>query len=188
MKRLLFVVVLSLLLSAEDIDPFNDFDKFEASLPAPLSVKAQNVMLPPMFEKCWVTITGYSSEPNQTDDTPYVTSSNSRVEWGVLATNWLPFGAELTIPEYYGDQSFVVEDRMHMKNWHKADIWFPQTAHAWGWGKRKVLTEIRLDTVNSDFRCPPEDPVSEIPYDMVLWHGHRNITVAQATRLIASAN
>ena len=186
MKRSLLTVVLCLL-SLGSTDPYSDFDSFEASLPSPLRIQSQDVILPPTFTECWVTVTGYSSEARQTDETPFTTSSNSQVRWGILATNWLPFGAEVEIPRYFGEESFKVEDRMAMKNWHKLDIWFPETASAWEWGRKRVKVKILMNSVSSDFQCPPNQ-TEEIPDDMILWHGRRQITVASANLMIASAN
>lgn len=75
-------------------------------------------------------ITAYSSRPTETDSTPFTTASGSEVRKGIVAANWLPFGTKVKIPEVFGDRIFIVEDRMHQKNSHKIDVWFPTTHEA----------------------------------------------------------
>lgn len=71
-----------------------------------------------------VTITAYSSTPDQTDSTPFITASGSRVRDGIVAANFLPFGAKIKIPQIFGDKIFVVEDRMNKRYQERVDIWF----------------------------------------------------------------
>lgn len=89
-----------------------------------------------------VTATAYSSTPDQTDDTPFVTARNTRVRDGIIAANFLPFGTEVRIPDIYGDKVFVVEDRMNKRYWHRVDIWFPERQMAKEFGVKKILIEI----------------------------------------------
>ncbi|MBI2446860.1 MAG: 3D domain-containing protein [Parcubacteria group bacterium] len=71
-------------------------------------------------------LTAYSSTPDQTDDTPFITASNTTVRDGVVAANFLAFGTKVQIPEIFGDKVFTVEDRMAKKHNDKIDIWFPE--------------------------------------------------------------
>jgi 3D (Asp-Asp-Asp) domain-containing protein len=89
-----------------------------------------------------VTATAYSSTPDQTDDTPFITASNTIVRDGVVAANFLPIGTEIRIPELFGNKIFVVEDRMHKRYWYRIDIWFPEKEMALQFGIKKVLIEI----------------------------------------------
>lgn len=73
-----------------------------------------------------VVLTAYSSTPDQTDDTPFITASNTRVRDGVVAANFLAFGTQIKIPSLFGDKVFTVEDRMARKHPDKIDIWFPE--------------------------------------------------------------
>ncbi len=73
-----------------------------------------------------VVLTAYSSTPDQTDDTPFITASNTHVRDGVVAANFLAFGTKVQIPEIFGDKVFTVEDRMAKKHSDKIDIWFPE--------------------------------------------------------------
>ncbi|HEY4509867.1 MAG TPA: hypothetical protein VJC15_02670 [Candidatus Paceibacterota bacterium] len=72
-----------------------------------------------------VFVTAYSSTPEQTDDTPFITASGKLVRDGIVATNLLPLGTRIKIPEIYGNRVFVVEDRMNPRNDQHVDIWFP---------------------------------------------------------------
>ncbi len=87
-----------------------------------------------------VTITAYSSTPDQTDDTPFITATGDHVADGIIAANFLPFGTLVQIPKYFGNKIFVVKDRMHRRFSDRVDIWFPDRASAVKFGKR--VTEI----------------------------------------------
>lgn len=72
-----------------------------------------------------VVATGYSSTPDQTDETPFITATGARVYDGLIAANWLPFGAQVKFPELYGDKIFMVDDRMNERyGYGRIDIWF----------------------------------------------------------------
>ncbi len=73
-----------------------------------------------------VILTAYSSTPDQTDDTPFITASGTRTRDGVVASNFLAFGTKVQIPSLFGDKVFTVEDRMAKKHGDKIDIWFPE--------------------------------------------------------------
>lgn len=85
-----------------------------------------------------VVMTGYSSTPDQTDDTPFTTASGKQVRDGIVAANFLKFGTRIKIPELFGDKIFVVEDRMHSRFSNRVDIWFPKRSQAIKFGKREV--------------------------------------------------
>ena len=89
-----------------------------------------------------VRATGYSSTPDQTDDSPFITASGTRVRDGIVATNMLPFGTKIRIPEIYGDKIFVVEDRMNRRYWMNVDIWFPNRNSALTFGSQRVTIEV----------------------------------------------
>lgn len=90
-----------------------------------------------------VVATGYSSSPEETDDNPLITASGSCVREGIIASNLLPFGTEVRIPELYGEKIFVVEDRMHWrKSYYQIDIWFPSKNEAKEFGAKKTYIEI----------------------------------------------
>jgi len=90
-----------------------------------------------------VVITAYSSTPEQTDDTPFVTANGKATKDGIIANNYLPFGTKIKIPELYGEKVFTVEDRMSWKkgNYH-IDIWFPSYQEAKNFGVKRTVIEI----------------------------------------------
>jgi len=90
-----------------------------------------------------VIITGYSSSPEETDDNPLITASGEEVGKGIVANNLLPFGTEIRIPELYGDQIFVVTDRMHWrKGYYHVDIWFSSKEEAKNFGAKETYIEV----------------------------------------------
>jgi len=90
-----------------------------------------------------VLATAYSSTPDQTDDSPFITASNKQVRDGIIANNMLPFGTKVRIPSLYGDKVFTVEDRMNRRksNYH-IDIWFPTRTSAVNFGVKTVEIEV----------------------------------------------
>ena len=89
-----------------------------------------------------MTLTAYSSTPDQTDSTPFITASNTRVKWGTVAANFLPFQTKIRIPGMFGDKVFVVEDRMNKRYWHRVDVWMPTRQEAINFGLRVFDIEI----------------------------------------------
>jgi len=90
-----------------------------------------------------VVATGYSSSPEETDDSPLITASGSCVREGIIANNLLPFGTEIRIPELYGEKIFIVEDRMHWrKSYYQIDIWFASKEEAKNFGAQKTYIEV----------------------------------------------
>lgn len=93
-----------------------------------------------------VSVTGYTSDPAQTDDTPFITATLSRTRPGTLAlsrdllrtfTRNAPFdfGDRVLIP---GMGIYVVEDTMHPRWLRTADIWFHDSETARRWGRRQA--------------------------------------------------
>jgi 3D (Asp-Asp-Asp) domain-containing protein len=89
-----------------------------------------------------VTASAYNSVPWQTDDTPFITASGTHVRHGVIAANFLPIGTLVTIPDIYGDQIFVVEDRMNARYTNNIDIWMEHIADAKQFGRRSVKIRV----------------------------------------------
>lgn len=83
-----------------------------------------------------VEMTAYSSTPDQTDSSPFITANGTHVHEGTLACNFLPFGTKVKIPEYFGDRIFIVEDRMAKRFSNRMDVWFPSRSAAMQFGKR----------------------------------------------------
>lgn len=89
-----------------------------------------------------VIVTAYSSTPDQTDASPFITANGTYVQDGVLACNFLPFGIKVRFPDFSGDKIFSVEDRMAKKNSHKMDVWMPSRYEALQFGVKYLRYEI----------------------------------------------
>lgn len=100
-----------------------------------------------------VVSTAYSSEAAQTDATPCIPAMSRfnlcdyYEQTGLedtIAANFLPLGTEVRIPEMYGDQIFVVRDRMNSKYNGKSriDLWKKDRATAVQFGVHRFKIEI----------------------------------------------
>ncbi len=89
-----------------------------------------------------ITATAYTSRVEETDDSPYIAAWGDHVFWGMVASNSLPKGTKIQIPEYFGDKMFVILDRMNSRYYHHIDIWMLNLKDAKKWGSRYV--EIRV--------------------------------------------
>lgn len=89
-----------------------------------------------------VDVTGYSSSPEETDDDPFITASGKYVGEGIVAANFLPLGTKIRFPERFGNQIFVVEDRMNKRFYDKVDIWFDTKEEAKNFGVQSLKIEI----------------------------------------------
>lgn len=115
--------------------------------PAPVSPKLQRGE-PAKEEKIapkrviYVTVTAYSSTPDQTDDTPFITANGTQVRDGIIAANFLRFGTKIKFPDYFGDKIFEVTDRMNERYPSRADIWMETREEAHNFGIRTLKMEI----------------------------------------------
>ena len=91
-----------------------------------------------------VVATAYSSTPDQTDSTPFITASGDHVRDGIVAANFLPFGTQFKIPAYYGNKVFTVDDRMNARydGMHTIDIWFNSRQSAIDFGRQRLAIEL----------------------------------------------
>ena len=90
-----------------------------------------------------VIATGYSSSPWETDDDPHITAAGTLVKDGIIASNLLPFGTKVMLPDIYGNKIFVVEDRMNSrKGDYQIDLWFPSRWEALNFGAKLTRMEI----------------------------------------------
>ena len=92
-------------------------------------------------------ITAYNSERSQCDDSPCITANGFNVcEHGIedtVATNFLPFGTKIRIPELFGDRVFIVRDRMNPRySAHRLDIWMKNKKDAIRFGVKITYVEI----------------------------------------------
>lgn len=89
-----------------------------------------------------ILATGYSSTPDQTDATPFITASGTHVHDGTVATNFLPFGTRIRFLNYRSEKVFVVEDRHHPRLSTRADIWFETRHDAITFGAQVLRAEV----------------------------------------------
>ena len=90
-----------------------------------------------------VIVTAYSSRPEETDSDPFITASGQTVRQGIVANNLFPFGTIIRLPQLFGDEVFVVQDRMNArKSNHHIDIWFASTEDAIRFGTKNTIAEI----------------------------------------------
>jgi len=90
-----------------------------------------------------VIVTAYSSRPEETDSDPFITASGQTVRQGIVANNLLPFGTIIRLPQLFGDEPFVVEDRMHPRqsDYH-VDVWFASTEDAIRFGTKNTIAVV----------------------------------------------
>lgn len=107
-------------------------------LPAlpPRIIEVHNSPAEKPFTLIVAEVTGYSSEEDQTDDTPHLTAAQTAVRDGVIACpRHIPF---FTIVEIEGKQ-YSCEDRMNLKYPDRWDIWFSSEVEALEFGIKKQL-------------------------------------------------
>lgn len=89
-----------------------------------------------------VPSTAYTSRPEETDSTPFITADGAHVRDGIVAANFLKFGTKIRIPQLYGDKIFEVHDRMNKRYNVKVDVWMNDLTAARTHGLRHVTIEI----------------------------------------------
>ncbi len=98
---------------------------------------------PKVVKTIKVVITAYSSTPGETDDTPTITAAGTTVRDGIVANNLFPFGTKIRIPDLYGSQIFVIEDRMRWdRSNYQIDIWFASHQEAENFGAKTTYIEV----------------------------------------------
>ena len=93
-----------------------------------------------------IPITAYSSTVDQCDSTPCITANGFNLcehnQEDVIATNFLPFGAKVRIPELFGDRVFTVQDRMNARYYYRADVWMRTRESAKKFGLAYTTLEV----------------------------------------------
>lgn len=90
-----------------------------------------------------VDATAYTSRPQETDASPFITADGSVVRDGIIATNVLPFGTKIRIPSVYGDKIFEVHDRMNARYSYRIDVWMDDYNEMMHFGiKRNIEIEV----------------------------------------------
>ncbi len=99
-----------------------------------------------------VKATAYNSEVGQTDNSPFITATGTRVRPGVIALSRdllriFPYGSRVTLQDKAGllnGRVFIVEDTMNVRMANTIDIWMGSRAQALAWGSRTVrITALR---------------------------------------------
>jgi len=118
--------------------------KFENQNEVSLAILNKDSLLneAPLGSFSTVSVTGYSSTPEETDETPFITASGKYVKEGIVAANFLPLGTKIRLPEIFGEQVFVVEDRMNKKHSDKIDVWLESKEKAQNFGVKISKIEI----------------------------------------------
>jgi 3D (Asp-Asp-Asp) domain-containing protein len=92
------------------------------------------------------TITAYNSEVAQCDDSPCITANGFNVcEHGkedTIAANFLKFGTKVRIPELFGDNIFIVRDRMNKRYSERVDVWMIEKQDARQFGVKRAKIEV----------------------------------------------
>jgi 3D (Asp-Asp-Asp) domain-containing protein len=96
--------------------------------------------------------TGYSSCRWETDDTPFITASNTRTRTGIVALSRdLIDRYNPEAPFSFGDAvhisglgDFIVEDSMHWRWRRRVDLWFPSKREARRFGVRGVTVSMPI--------------------------------------------
>lgn len=89
-----------------------------------------------------VLATSYSSTPDQTDRSPFITASGTHVHDGTVAANFLRFGTKIRFPNYRPDMTFIVEDRHSPRLSDRIDVWFETRAAAMQFGAQVLEMEV----------------------------------------------
>ncbi len=117
-------------------------DNFIVAFNSPAKITHSIINKEIISKEVLVSITAYSSTPDQTDSSPFTTAMGTEVRDGVIATNFLPFGTKIKIPQVFGDKIFTVEDRMNKRYSERIDIWFPDRESANNFGLKTLKVQI----------------------------------------------
>lgn len=107
-----------------------------------LALKSPPTTKQVVISKMWLFVTAYSSTPDQTDNTPFITAANTHVRDGVVAANFARFGTKMRLPTLYENKVFIVEDRMNSRYPYRVDIWMQSREEATQFGVKIVPIEI----------------------------------------------
>ncbi len=109
-----------------------------------------------------VRSTAYNSSADQTDSSPWTTSTGARTRYGIIALSRdllrrIPYGSRVQLEDggswaggrgrgkynaMLKDTVFVVEDTMHARKTGMIDVWLPAKRHALQWGVRRLNMRI----------------------------------------------
>ncbi|MCG8530240.1 MAG: 3D domain-containing protein [Desulfovibrionales bacterium] len=112
----------------------------QATLAVTLGKQNQTALFD-MRAKRVVKVTAYSPRVQETDSTPFITASNTKVRPGIVAVSrdlfdkgWV-FGKKIYIKSL---GVFTIEDLMAKRKNNQVDIFMPKTARALAFGRRNL--------------------------------------------------
>lgn len=126
-----------------------------------------------MVEKIPAVVTAYSSDINQTDDTPHETATGHLTRHGVIAVDpeVIPLGSMVFVPGYGWGVALDTGSKVKGK---RIDVWMDSADKAKAWGKRvEVIIFVRPDQhsvwtkrTSRSARCRPRtsERVRSLPY------------------------
>lgn len=133
----LFGLFFSSTLPAQHVSPVSIAATQPEASPQPGSTKTS------VSDVLQAQLYAYSSTPDQTNGNPFITASGEHVRFGIVANNCLPFGTKVRIKSKYGNQLFVVADRMATRyGCNSFDVWQPDRASAIQFGKLYAEVEV----------------------------------------------
>jgi 3D (Asp-Asp-Asp) domain-containing protein len=98
------------------------------------------------YQTIYVTVTAYSSDRRQTDNTPCLTANDfdlcANNQENIVAANFLPFGAKVKFPDLDSDRVYFVQDRMHSRFSDRVDIWMKSKEKAKKFGIKTLRLQI----------------------------------------------
>ncbi|MBM3204566.1 hypothetical protein FJZ48_01120 [Candidatus Uhrbacteria bacterium] len=98
---------------------------------------------PVVLKTIKMDVTAYTSSVEECDSDPFITADGSTTRDGIVATNVLPFGTKIRIPDYFGDKVFEVHDRMNKRYSYRVDVWMQEKGEMRRFGiKRNASIEI----------------------------------------------
>ena len=135
-SALIFMIVVPI--STDSAMPENDNHKNQAVV-SHVSPPREALLSDLVVVKTYnVFLTAYSSAPGETDDSPEITASGIAAKDGIVAANFLPFGAKIKIPDLFGERVFVVQDRLHRRKKGFVDVWMPSRKKALKFGIKRA--------------------------------------------------
>ncbi len=137
MKKHILIILVTLILSGYPSAITNSLLHKTAVSPDG-GISAAHAAEAPFCKVKRVWVTAYTSTPEETDETPFLTANNTIVEDGIIAANFLPFGTKVQIPAVFGDKVFTVTDRMHVRKRNFVDVWMSEKDDALAFGIRRA--------------------------------------------------
>jgi len=147
-RKSLGVLIFAILIAIFCSPKISSWAYFEVS-PASFFNKVQQIVsfnAKPKVEVSQFYVTAYSSNEDETDDSPCIAASGYNLcqhnKENVVAANFLPFGAKVKFPELDPDKTYTVVDRMHERFNSRLDIWMTSKAKAKKFGLKFLTAEI----------------------------------------------